>query len=496
MKRRNGNRGVMLRSLGLALCTTVAMSACGTEKEVQEREEADRTETEAVETENNGAADNGTSIADLAENAGADATDDTAADAPFSFAAFVADTDRMMQEAIEQYKNEDYTNLDAPVKYYVLWLGFTHVTYNDLDFQMTDFDREYLEAVALNYEKTLESVTDHNLDVEVDLHFIEEETPLTQSDGADWLYLSQNTVQSVIDQYMTGQEIDTVLTTVQTAGEENQARNESKDGYGTNYVMLGLETSDLSSNIGYSTFDLGGPAEGTYPLADPEIPSLYATAVAVHEWMHQLEALGGILDIEYPDTHAYMGGDQFPGYQAYTAGENDYDYFEFYKLVLQGKLPYDADGTTWYVGMYPKMWPLVKRNVNFLGEFTIQAADGSGYLTGLEEDPKLTLSDDACVWNISYSGNGHFVLCPKEIPEQRIDLGNAWDSEGNTIGIYVYTGYFDAQTWYLKENSDGTYSIQTPYESGRLLTAKEGTQATLCSDGADGVQDWIIEPVR
>ncbi|MCR4586313.1 MAG: hypothetical protein K5686_11395 [Lachnospiraceae bacterium] len=44
--------------------------------------------------------------------------------------------------------------LYAPVKYNVLWLGFTHVTYNDLDFRMTDFDREYLEAVALNYEKS------------------------------------------------------------------------------------------------------------------------------------------------------------------------------------------------------------------------------------------------------------------------------------------------------------------------------------------------------
>ena len=495
MKRRNRDYGRKFRCLGLVLCMTAAMSACGSEKEAPESVEAGRTETDPADTENNGAADSGTSIADLATKEDT-VTDDTSADAAFTFTAFVSDADRMMQEAIDQYNAEDHTNLDEPVKYNVLWLGFTHVTYNDLDFQMTDFDREYLEAVALNYEKTLESVTDHNLDVEVELHFIEDETPLTQWYGADWLYLAQNTVQPVIDQYMADYEADTVLTTVQTAGEENRSRNESKDGYGTNDVMLGLETSDLSSYIGYSTFDLGEPKDGTWPLEDPEIPSLYATSVAVHEWMHQLEALGSILNIEYPNTHAYMGPDEFPGYQKYVADENDYDLFEFYKLVLQGELPYDGDGVTKHVGMYPKMWPLVKRNMNQLGEFTIQAADGSGYLTGLEEDPKLTLSDDACVWNISYSGNEHFVLCPKEIPDQRIDLGNAWDSEGNTIGIYVFTGYFDAQTWYLKENSDGTCSIQTPYESGRLLTATKGAQATLCTDGADGVQDWIIEPVK
>ena len=495
MKRRNRKWSRSFRHLGLVLCMTAAMSACGSEKEAQDREESGRTEKESVDLENNDAAGSGTSIADLAAKEDT-AADDTAEDAGFSFTAFSADADRMMQEAIEQYNAEDHTNLDEPVKYYVLWLGFTHVTYNDLDFQMTDFDREYLEAVALNYEKTLESVTDHNLDVEVDLHFVEDETPLTQWYGADWLYLAQNTVQPVIDQYMADHEVDTVLTTVQTAGEENKSRNESKAGYGTNYVMLGLETSDLSSYIGYSTFDLGEPKEGTWPLEDPEIPSLYATSVAVHEWMHQLEAFGSMLNIEYPNTHAYMGPDEFPGYQKYEADENDYDFFEFYKLVLRGELPYDGEGATKQVGMYPKMWPLAKRNMTHLGEFTIQAADGSGYLTGLEEDPKLTLSDDACVWNISYSGNGHFVLCPKEIPDQRIDLGNAWDSEGNTIGIYVFTGYFDAQTWYLKENKDGSYSIQTPYESGRLLTATEGAQATLCSDGADGVQDWIIEPVK
>ena len=57
-------------------------------------------------------------------------------------------------------------------------------------------------------------------------------TELTQYTGADWLYLAQETVQPVIDQYAAGKEFDTVLTTVQTAGEENDARNEDKDGFG------------------------------------------------------------------------------------------------------------------------------------------------------------------------------------------------------------------------------------------------------------------------
>ncbi len=421
-------------------------------------------------------------------------TSDTSSDTPeplsYPFESVIADTDRMIQEAVDQYNAEDYTPLDEPVKYNVLWLGFTHVTFGDLDFQMTDFDREYLEAVALNFEKSVEKITDHNLDISVDLHFIDDTTALTQYPGAEWLYLDQGTVQSFIDQYITG-DTDTVLTTVQTAGEENRARNEGKDGFGVHYVMLGLETANLSSPLGYSTFDLTEPKDGTYPLADPEIPSLYATAVAVHEWMHQLEALKTIMNIEYPDTHAYQG--QTPGYAGFTADANDYDYFEFYKLVLTGKLEYTDGSTVKHVGMYPKMWRLAKRSIHNLGTFTIEAADGKGYLTGQENDPTLTLSDDPCVWNIRYWGNGHLALTPAELPDKLIDLSNAWDNEGNTIGLWVYTGYTDAQSWYLTENADGSYSIKTPYESGRLLTAQKGQAATLCTSGAEGTQKWYIQ---
>ena len=139
------------------------------------------------------------------------------------------------------------------------------------------------------------------------------------------------------------------------------------------------------------------------------------------------------------------------------------------------------------------MWPLIKRNFLRLGEFTVQAADGSGYLTGQTGDIPLTLSDRESVWNIRYFGGNRYVLSPKEFPNLRIDLGNAWDAEGNTVGIWVYTGYDDAQSWKLRKNPDGTYSIQTPCESGRLVTAKKGEQTLLCSEGAEGIQKWIIK---
>ena len=130
-----------------------------------------------------------------------------------------------------------------------------------------------------------------------------------------------------------------------------------------------------------------------------------------------------------------------------------------------------------------------------LGTFTIQAADGSGYLTGQREDPRLTLSDMVYVWNIRYGGNGRFILSPIDIPEWRIDLSNAWDSENNTVGLWYDTGYVDAQTWLLLENPDESFYIQTPYESGRVITVPDiGQAAVIRRIGNSGIQKWMINP--
>ena len=464
----------------LLLCAVVLLAACGADSDDSEKKDSkkDSDKKNATVTE---AAGNPTSAPE---------------DKPFSIAVVAEETDRLVKEAVAQFKAGDYTPMAEPVQYYVMWIGFTHVTFGELDFQMTDFDREYLQAVALNFEKSVEEIANHNVDITVELHFVDDVTPLTQYPGDDWLYLAQETVQSYIDSFIAGREFDTVLTTVQTDGDENIERNQDKDGYGVHYVMLGLETASMSMPMGYSTFDLMKPREGTYPLEDPKVPSLYATAVAVHEWMHQLEPLKTILGIEYPNTHAYMGPDSFPGYQKFIADQNDYDYFGFYKLVLQGKLPYTGAGDVQYVGMYPAMWRLIKRNVSNVGEFTIKAADGQGYLTGQADDPTLTLSDTPCVWTIRFTGDGRYVLSPKDLPDKLIDLGNAWDQEGNTISLWVYTGYVDAQSWRLTDAGDGCVYIQTPYASGRVLTAQKGQLALLCSVGAEGTQKWIVEPYK
>ncbi|MCR4886465.1 MAG: hypothetical protein K5919_06075 [Clostridiales bacterium] len=384
-------------------------------------------------------------------------------------------TEGLIREARAQALARERTPLNPPVRYRMLWLGFTHVTYGDLDFRMNTFHEMYLRAVALNFETYVEKVTNHSIDIQIDLYFIPDVTKLTRAEGDEWLYLDWKAALPAIrrmeeNKWKTEQKrYDTVITAVETAGEDNWRRNKDKPGYGINYVMGGVELRGIESDLGYSTFDLNEPFDGTYPLMDPEIPSLYGTAVAVHEWLHQMDGMGELLGIEYPVTHAYLATGEYPKYQDYVCGKNNYDYFEFYEQVLQGTVPCTDRGKVTYVGMYPKMWKLILRDSLHFGHYTITNENGE-YLTAQRTSPTLTLSDRECLWVVSYESPGRVILSPVDIPEWRIDLDNGIDQENNTVKMFTETGWAEAQSWVLEENDDGSYFLHTPFPSGRVIT--------------------------
>ena len=411
--------------------------------------------------------------------------------------AALPDTDRLMAEARQQYKAEDYTKLSSPVKYHVLWLAYPRVTYKDLDFRMTDFDREYLRAVALNYEKVIERLSNYNVNIDVDLHFISESRELTKQkdEDGDWLWLAKKTVRKDIDRYLDKKDYDAVLTTVQTAGEANEKRNAKSPNKELD-VILGLCTDGIQQDIGYSTFKLGEPRPNTYPLKDPKIPSLYATAVAVHEWMHQLDNMGEELNIIYPPTHAYMGPKAYPGYRAYEADKNNYDYFEFYELVLGGRVVYTKNGKSRHVGMFPKMWPLARRNWRDLSRVAIVNEAGE-YLSCDPKTRALTLSEKECLWNIRYSSDNSMIIMLYEHPDYRIDLDNDWDDEGNSVNLRYEADpeYLTAQEWMPIRNPDESFSILTVHDSRRAITIeKPGDQAAIRADNdrPSSAQKWFF----
>ena len=394
-----------------------------------------------------------------------------------SFKDRAAEIEEMIAEAKAQYEEEDYSRLPEPVQYNILWLGCTTVFYDGITYRMSDFDREYLEAVVLNFEKSVERIVNHNLDINIDFFYVDGTKELTKDEEED-LYLDRRTVQEEIDRYMSLKDYDTVLTTIRCDDS-----------------ILGVNTHGLEDVQGYSTFNIAEPREGEYPLADPEIPSLYATSVAIHEWMHQLEYMGMILDVEYPNTHAYKGPDEFPGYQEYIADQNNYDFMEFYELVLQGKLPYTEDGAVRHVGMYPEMWKLAKRDALNIGTFTITNQRGE-YLSAQDADPKVTLSETECRWIIKYGLNGCYCFIPERNQNVRLDLSDAWDDENNPVGLFEYNPlYPDAQRWEITENTDGSSMIHTAYGSRRVLTVDGiGEEAVIrkIEDDFSQHQEWII----
>ena len=382
----------------------------------------------------------------------------------------------LADSALQQYLSEDHTPLAERQKYRILWLGYARVTYQGLDFRMEAQDKLYLAAVAQNFEQAVERISGGCLEIEIDLHITDRAVELTKADGADWLYLSLDSALSDIRMYSRGKTYDSVLTTVHTYGSRNYERNKNVPGYDKHFVMLGLMTHGLGDWISYSTFDLTEPEPGYNKWKMDEL-GLYGTMVAIHEWMHQLEYLGVLLDIEYPDTHVYQGSEN--GFTGYPRSDYYKDDFEFTKLVLSGKLPYKQNGKTRLVGMYPQMWPLTSRENLVLGKYTLQNAQGQ-YLSAREGQPKLTLSDEKCVWRLQFTKPDRVAFIPEEMPWLRIDLYNAWDFEGNTVTLQTVTGAWDAQSWTLRGNGNGSFCIVTPYESGRVLTcAKAGGAVTL-----------------
>ena len=389
----------------------------------------------------------------------------------------------MLLEAREQFLAQDHTPLPEPVDYRILWLGFPNVSYDGKNYSMHDFDREYLDAITVNFEQVVEEYAQHNVDIQVDLRFIEDTVPLTKQAGKNWIYLSHDTAQTFIDPLLRGGQYDTVLTTTV------QAKDLPHQELG------GLEQYGVENTVGYSTFSLWGPYSGTWPLEDPAVPSLYGTALAVHEWLHQLELLKDIMEIEFPPCHAYAGGQEYPGYLTYNANENNYDYFEFYSLILSGRLPYSDGKVLQEVGMYPKMWRLIKGDALNIGTALLRSEDGEAYLSAQEGKPNVTANSTPTRWLLRYAGADRVALIPTETPMKRVDLHNARDQENNIVKLEFPTRYIDAQRWSLSQNPDGTITFRTDYESGRAITVEAaGAQAVIKDAETPTIaQKWVLQ---
>ncbi len=409
-------------------------------------------------------------------------------------------SDFLYTQAKKQFDKGDHTPLKEPVEYNILWLGYRTVVYEKLKFTMNDTDEEYLKNVVKNFEKTVEKMSNYNVDINIDLHFLNDKRILTYDDYEHYLYLDQPTVKQDIDKFNKGEIYDSVITTVQGEGDDNYQRRERYPQYSEEeyYIILGLCTLGVDTSLGYSTFNLSMPLDDEIEAPDPEVPSLYATAVAVHEWLHQFESITSLIDIEFPPVHLYMGGEEFAGYGEYIENENNYDFFELYEEIMLGEVPYTSpEGEKMLLGMYPKFWQIVKKTDVFLGQFTISDVSGEKFLGADDSCSKLILSEEEFLWDIVYRQDGTYTLTPSTNNEYFLDVSDATATNGNPVKLCGWTGYESAQTWNILINEDGYSIIETAIEGDYALSYNDSQKgAVLTDDVSSGEVYWVITEVE
>lgn len=112
------------------------------------------------------------------------------------------------------------------------------------------------------------------------------------------------------------------------------------------------------------------------------------------------------------------------------------------------------------------------------GRYAFKTSDGKylGY-----SGNKVIKTSTPYYWRVMQYRDGFYqIMAEVNTSSTYLDLGNAWNREGNSIGLCYFTGYYTAQTWSLHTNFDGTVRI-TPMLTSKRGLAFNGVNAVLSS---------------
>ena len=389
----------------------------------------------------------------------------------------------ILQSARAQALSENREPLHPPALQKILFVACTSTSLGGTRYTMDEMQKQFFKDVAKNYEEVVELWSNNNVEIETDLLFIDREVVVPDQNPT---WVTQATIQADLDIHAPIGQYDGVLVTA--------ARSLPN-------VHMGVKTAGYENLYGYSWFKLYVPTGGStpptsYPYTVPaanEAPFL-STDVAVHEWMHQLEFLGGLLDYTFPATHAYAGPPEFPEYVKYP-GDPVWDFAAYYRDYVSGNVPYTSGGVTRKIGMFPQMWMITPRFLNSSAVYIVNEANGlyltySGNNTGFSTTP--------CPWYFRYNGkfNGDDRYLVLTSDNRSLDISNAWNTEGNAVGIFGVNGaYPQAQNFRITKNSDDTYKLTTTFSiNNKVLQRNTGathaTATTINTDNGSNDQKW------
>lgn len=402
--------------------------------------------------------------------------------------------DQLKTDALEEYSAQDYTNSSIPSDYRVLFVECKSIATNSLTYNTSSIDDTIFNEAVQNFEDSVETFSNYNVNIITEKKSIADTITCT---GAS--YVQYSDIDNYLADLAPAGYYDAVLVcgavSEFTLGVTSKRQFDGETGYGYAYVTICTNNDKNSINKG----------------TDTSYPYLTTTNVAIHEWLHTLEAYGD-LGIVYPNTHGYLENytetsaasiyssaleEDDCCYCTYedifgitsdnidTHAENDSmsyssssyysnNYYRwpiyqtsgievrltnFYKAVLRGEV-YDISESR-NVGMFPKLWKITPKKM-FLGTYTLKLSNNNMYFYNNDGSLSYTstyTNDIKFQWNLVYDFKYGNVAIISNLDYKRFDINNLYVSS-TCLNLGYCTGYNTAQTFKPVSNSDGTYKFQ------------------------------------
>lgn len=401
---------------------------------------------------------------------------------------------KIAEEAKAQAEAGDHTKLENPVPYKMLWLAFTDVFYDGKSYQMSEEHLQHVKNIAKNFEQSIEKYTDGNIDIQIRLEYINETLNIALPKEKSYVWLDREATKKYVDSFDVRGNYETVMTfaSFDAAGVGGRAyTTKTKPDFGYAFVncQLPWDIEAVSKKVPLSNQD-------AHKIKDFTEPTDLTTLRAIHEWIHTIEWLGAVANVDFPS--ADNGGNN--GYESYAA-DLKVEWFSFYRDILAGKAK-RSDGRL--TGVYPTMWKLnlVTEAANTV-TYTIRDAKTGQYLV-MNEDKSITLSDTGqnpnAQWLIERSTlNDSYQIISYHYANQRLDVKNAWNANNTPVnGYQTNPNYISAQTWDFIKMENGNYTIMSRiHDAGRgdktIRTLAFDNGLKIVNPQGNSDRGWIIK---
>ncbi|MBR6670222.1 MAG: hypothetical protein IKL31_05690, partial [Ruminococcus sp.] len=315
------------------------------------------------------------------------------------------------KKALQEYdyyaKRKCTVKSAIPADFKVLFVEAKKVkTRNGTTATMTKTDQDIFSKIPEQFEQVVEYISDYNVNIITDTLIVDDVVTATSD------YVLAENIQPWINKYAPlGGYDDVIVFTTNDSNFGNPCASLSTwdNSFGYGYIWSPILDSNVNSNKHY-----------------------YSVDVAIHEWMHTLEAFSNIdgREVLMPSAdikninNLTLNSNKTEYTNGYYKWANDWPTderngksLEFYKGVEEANLAYGRAFLTGrlydmnkfrYVGMFPSFWKLFSGKT-FLGEFYAQDASGK-YAAFLGSDTQKTSYVNApatnkadYVWKLCYS---------------------------------------------------------------------------------------------